>query len=423
MKYIENKLGRQLLVILVVVFDIIIVTVAFFLPRMLRPIYETGIYNTLKSPIDLVDKSIPNNNISRDVAYLYVEDDKVYTSKNYDNIVNMSEYGVLRKINKEFGNFEYKGKTYYYYTDRSDNILKVAITNETYLSKVKSDFLVSVITIFLIAFALIAIIMFLWSMILVKKIAKLKAKIDNIDNENFNHNINFKSDDEIKALSNSIEDMRLSLKEQEEYKNSMYQNISHDFKTPLTVIKSYVEAVEDGVEDKDKALAVIKEQTDKLEKKVYSLLYLNKLEYLKETKKDTYKDDVDIKEVITSSVEKFKHQRNDVTFTVKMDESKFTGTFDLWETIIDNILNNFIRYAKKEIRITVKGNKITLFNDGPNIDENLKEDLFNPFRKGIKGQFGLGLSIVKKTLILLNYDISIENNKNGVSFVIKRVKK
>ena len=42
---------------------------------------------------------------------------------------------------------------------------------------------------------------------------------------------------------------------------------------------------------------------------------------------------------------------------------------------------------------------------------------------GIKGQFGLGLSIVKKTLNLLNYDITIENNKNGISFVIKRVKK
>ena len=34
-----------------------------------------------------------------------------------------------------------------------------------------------------------------------------------------------------------------------------------------------------------------------------------------------------------------------------------------------NILNNFIRYAKKEIKITVKNNKLTLFNDGPNIDK------------------------------------------------------
>jgi two-component system sensor histidine kinase CssS len=199
----------------------------------------------------------------------------------------------------------------------------------------------------------------------------------------------------------------------------MYQNISHDFKTPLTVIKSYVEAVEDGVEDKEKALSVIKEQTDKLEKKVYSLLYLNKLEYLKEKKQDTY-EIIDISKVINSSIDKFKHQRKDVKITSSIDKSKFTGTYDLWETIIDNILNNFIRYADKEIKITVKNNKIILYNDGPHIDESLKEDLFNPFKKGIKGQFGLGLSIVKKTLILLNCDISIENNKKGISFVIKK---
>ena len=64
----------------------------------------------------------------------------------------------------------------------------------------------------------------------------------------------------------------------------MYQNISHDFKTPLTVIKSYIEAVHDEVEDKDKALQVIEEQTEKLENKVHSLLYLNKLDYLKDSK-------------------------------------------------------------------------------------------------------------------------------------------
>ena len=62
----------------------------------------------------------------------------------------------------------------------------------------------------------------------------------------------------------------------------MYQNISHDFKTPLTVIKSYIEGIEDGIQDKDQGIKVIKEQVNKLEMKVHSLLYLNKLNYLKE---------------------------------------------------------------------------------------------------------------------------------------------
>lgn len=422
MKYIENKLGRQLMVILILTFDIILITVLFLLPRLLKPIYETGIYNSLKGPIDMISDDLEGSNISRDVAYIYKVNDQIYTSKNYYNIVKPDTDVVLKYIDKEFGNFKYKGTIYYFYSSVSNNELRVAIANESYLSKVKDDFMVSVITIFLLSFALISIIIFVWSLIVVRKIAKLKSKVDNIDNDNFNHNISFKSDDEINVLASSLEDMRISLKEQEEYKNSMYQNISHDFKTPLTVIKSYVEAVEDGVEDKDKALEVIKDQTDKLERKVYSLLYLNKLTYLKESKQNTY-EAMEIKNVINASIEKFKHHRKDVKITSSIDNSKFNGTYDLWETIIDNILNNFIRYADKEIKITVKNNKIILYNDGPNIDEKLKDDIFNPFKKGMKGQFGLGLSIVKKTLVLLNCDIYIENNKKGISFVIKKVVK
>ena len=45
-------------------------------------------------------------------------------------------------------------------------------------------------------------------------------------------------------------------------------------------------------------------------------------------------------------------------------------------------------------------------------------NIFTPYEKGIKGVFGLGLSIVKKTLHFLDYDITIENVKNGVKFTI-----
>ena len=91
----------------------------------------------------------------------------------------------------------------------------------------------------------------------------------------------------------------------------------------------------------------------------------------------------------------------------------------MWETIIDNLLNNFMRYTKSEIKITIKNKKITLFNDGDKIDENILNNIFTPYEKGLNGMFGLGLSIVKKTLQILDYDITVNNVKNGVNFIIK----
>ena len=91
----------------------------------------------------------------------------------------------------------------------------------------------------------------------------------------------------------------------------------------------------------------------------------------------------------------------------------------MWETIIDNLLNNFIRYAKSEIKIQVKNEKITFYNDGPNIDPKVLDEIFTPYKKGMKGQFGLGLSIIQKTIELCNYEITVKNEKKGVKFMIK----
>ena len=213
--------------------------------------------------------------------------------------------------------------------------------------------------------------------------------------------------------------MKIYLKNNENYKNQTYQNISHDFKTPITVIKSYIEATEDGIETNEKSLEIIKEQINKLENKVHSLLYLNKLNYIKD-KNENKKTKTNISNIITSSTNKFKLIRPDINFIVEIDNNPiFRGTSDMWETIIDNLLNNFMRYAKKEIKITIKNKKITLFNDGDKIDEKILTSIFTPYEKGLNGMFGLGLSIVKKSLQLLDYDITVNNVKNGVNFTIK----
>ena len=214
--------------------------------------------------------------------------------------------------------------------------------------------------------------------------------------------------------------MKITLQKGEEYKNQMYQNISHDFKTPLTVIKSYVEAIEDGIEDKEKGLEIIKQEINKLEIKVHSLLYLNKLTYYKDMN-DYKKGNINIVEILQESVKKFKITRPDIKWQIDILDKKttFKGNHDLWEAIVDNILSNFIRYAEKEIKITVKNHHIIFYNDGPSIDSTIINNVFTPYTKGIKGKTGLGLSIVQRTLSFLGLNVIVKNEKKGVSFIIK----
>ena len=283
----------------------------------------------------------------------------------------------------------------------------------------KKDILLTILIVTGLSFTFCSLILIVWSNNLVSNIIILKRKIKNIDNDKFNLKLNHPFIDEIYSLNESIESMKIYLKNNEVYKNQMIQNVSHDFKTPITVIKSYIEAAEDGIETKEKSLEIIKEQVDKLENKVHSLLYLNKLNYITD-KVENLKAKTDVAIVINNSVNKFKLIRPDINYKLDISNNQiYQGTYDMWEAIIDNLLNNFMRYAKKEIKITAKNQKIILYNDGENIDESILNNIFTPYEKGLNGMFGLGLSIVKKTLRLLNYDITVTNIKNGVKFIIK----
>lgn len=423
MKRQKQSLVKQLIIIILLVFSISFILLGIVLPKTLIPLAEDNIYRYLSEPLKFINSDFNSELESSEVAYFYVFNDKIVVSDNLDDLVDIKDPVILLSYFKNnYGKFSYKHSTYYYYMVKSDNNVKVALTNDSYILKTKADILKQILPIVLGTILTVSLVLLVWSYSIIYKIERLKMKVDNIDNSDYNHKINFKTDDEIKSLEYAIEDMRISLKNQEEYRNTMYQNISHDFKTPLTVIKSYIEAVHDDVEDKNKAIDVIEQQTLKLENKVHSLLYLNKLDYLKDKKANIVL--VDINKLINEEVSKFKWKRKDITFSVNVDsKSKIYGTVENWETVLDNLLNNFMRYAVKSIKINVKQNKLTLYNDGPNIDDDFLEGIFTPFRKGIKGEFGLGLSIVEKTLKMMGYSIRIENEKKGVTFIITRNQK
>lgn len=419
MKKVTNKLGNQLLLILIIDFTIILVVLGILIPQLVTIKYESRVFENLHNKVNNIDKKVTTYSDISDY-YIYIENDEVHYSENCKEIgsdAKIKEF--VSKMHNGHDKIRYENKLFYYYVIRDNNKSKIIITDGTFIKKTETVIIELTLSILLVAYLGIALITIRWSRIVVKKIELLKEKVDNFSNENYDHSYKLKYDDELKSLEHAIEDMRLSIVKQDEMRNQLYQNISHDFKTPLTVIKSYIEAVNDEVEDKDKAFEVILEQSDKLENKVHSLLYLNKLDYLRDHELQV-NENINVEKIINACVDEFKHHNDKIDVKISIDKnSKFRGTDDIWETVINNLLTNFYRYAEKEIKITVKNNKMIFYNDGPNIDEGLKDVIFIPFRKGIKGEFGLGLSIVQKSLIMIGYNISIENHKKkGVSFII-----
>ena len=418
------SLTQQLIVLIIIIIGIISISLGIILPKELLPIYEENIYNKLKEPLFFInnteDINYNNDLMDKDITYIYVINDNVFTTYNINDVIPNYDNIILKYTNKQYGKFIYKSKVYYYYKrilDNNKNI--ISITNDHYINRFKKDVLYTILIITGMSFTISSLIIILWSNNLVNNIITLKKKIKNIDNYDYNIKLNHNFEDEIYSLNESIESMKTYLKNNELYKNQTYQNISHDFKTPIAVIKSYIEASEDGVETNEKSLKIIKEQTNILENKVHSLLYLNKLNYLKDNK-ENFNSTTNIALVINNSVKKFKLIRPELKFILDLDEKLiFRGTNDMWETIIDNLLNNFMRYAKNEIKINAKNKKIVLFNDGEQIDPKILDNVFTPYKKGINGMFGFGLSIVKKTLQVLKYDISVSNVKDGVNFTIK----
>ena len=422
---IKKSLTVQLIWVCVSILSVMIISLGLILPNNLVPIYEANVYNYLRQPLSFLQTAddINDNKITTEVAYIYISANNVISvSDNIGVVVDIRDIDkLLSKLDfkHDNGKFNYGRGTYYYVVSNSNSIVRIAITNDSYISNMKKDIYLIIFRVVGATFVIVALFILAWSNNLLNRIKRLKDKIDNINNDEYDHNPDNRYIDELYILDRAVADMHDYLKEQEDYKNQMYQNISHDFKTPITVMESYIEAYNDGIQTSDETFNVIKEQLKKLEIKVHSLLYLNKLNYFKD-KKDVLNEKFDVSIVINASVEKFKMSRPDLKFILNIDKKNvmFRGSREMWEAIIDNILNNFMRYAKGEVSVTVKNNKIILFNDGENISDNVLNNIFTPYEKGINGIFGLGLSIVKKTLLFLNYDITIENTKNGVKFTI-----
>jgi len=306
-------------------------------------------------------------------------------------------------------------ETYYYRIDRrSGNLLIIVFTAEDYLQVVGNSFGTLIRVSFIALVVLGNLIILLWSRITVERVKRLKGEVELMTRNSYQIPIEIDGNDEITELAQTIEKMRREIQYSEKSKQEMLQNLSHDFKTPIAVIQSYAEAIGDGVSDASEANVIVK-QADILNQKVKQLLELNKLEYLKT--QEEY-ESIKIKDVIDNIVNNHKYRTN-INFEVDLDESTYFGVKENFYTAFNNIVDNALRYAKTKIVIKLKNKKLTFYNDGEPISQKFIDQLFRPYEKGQKGQFGLGMSIVQKTCTHFNLLLKVENVDQGVMFTIE----
>lgn len=270
----------------------------------------------------------------------------------------------------------------------------------------------------LVAIALF-IILTVWVTTIIYPLNQITAYITKIKNDE-PAELQVNRRDEIGEVAEALREMDRELQKQSHEKQEMIQNISHDLKTPIATIRSYSESIKDGIYPYgtlEKSIDVIIEHADRLEKKVRSLIALNKMDYLLDD--CPAGDNLNMNEVVDKVLLSLKVIRPEIAFEREMDRNvMFHGDEDPWRIVVENLVDNALRYAKTVIRLELHPGELKVINDGSQMDEERIEKLFKPYEKGTDGQFGLGLSIVYKIVTTYGYHIEAENLSDGVCFRI-----
>ena len=252
---------------------------------------------------------------------------------------------------------------------------------------------------------------------------------------------NFETTSDIKELidlTNALNDMKEELSKTEELQKDLMANVSHDLKTPLTMIKAYAELILDiNINDKEKCISnlnIIIEEVNRLNDLVNDILALTKVE------NDLDKLDISNFDLI-KLIEKIVKQHNIYVikdgYSIKfihdnIKELMVDADKKKIEQVIYNLLNNALNYTGDNKKVTIKvveddkDYTIMVIDSGKGIAKKETDHIFDRYYRSKKNHkryvygTGLGLSIVKNILLLHNFDYGVTSKKNkGTTFYFK----
>lgn len=402
--------------------------------------------NVLQKPYP----TIPNLNAEGDIEfYRYLIDSNFLSEKEYNDITSSGQIRELNYSTKET-NLNYYGLLYTFENKLNQYVI-FSITNLKPITEASEFFSYSSIYMLLFSLVLAVILAYIFSKIVSIPLVKLNEGANILAKLNFDAPIVLKTGDEFESVADNLNllatkldsslkelsEKNIKLKEDLDLKEKMERirkdfvaGVSHELKTPLSIISAYTEGLIDEIPSKDDIpmyYNVILEESQKMDSLIHEMLDLAALE------SSNFKLSITSFDIVSFSknlFEIFKYTHQDIEFIFESDkeEIEIQGDLTRIEQVFKNLLSNAIKNTKpgNKIRLKIISQSenclIKIFNEGENIPKDELLNIWDRFykldksRNRLKGGTGLGLSITHAILTSHSSTFGIRNVKNGVEF-------
>lgn len=350
------------------------------------------------------------------------------TKYKYDFISSQLDHRTYELINPEFNNetlvyaVKLNGGRYAFINTSVEPI-------DSTISLLRGQLVVITIIVLLLSFVLSYFISNLISSPIVKinKSAKRLAKGE--------FDVEFDIDSkisELNELSRTLNYTKDELSKTEELRRDLMANVSHDLKTPLTMIKAYAEMGRDLHKDnkkkREKDMDTIIEEVDRLTILVNDILDLSKMQ---SNIDNTELIEFNIVDLINDIINRYSvySELEDYKFIFNHEQESImiNADYKKMEQVIYNLVNNAINYTGEDntVIINIKNDdviRIEIIDSGKGIKEEDIPYIWDRYYKNSKKHkrnligTGLGLSIVKNILELHNYKYGVLSNEEGTTF-------
>ncbi|HVS86010.1 MAG TPA: HAMP domain-containing sensor histidine kinase [Gaiellaceae bacterium] len=233
---------------------------------------------------------------------------------------------------------------------------------------------------------------------------------------------------EIATLAVAFNDLAAQLQRAQEAERNFLLSVSHELKTPLTSIRGYTEAVEDGAVDPREAAATVALEAARLERLVRDLLDLARMN---RTDFSVHNSEIDLAEVAEDAVRRYQPQADQFGVTlaaVAEGPAPAVADADRVLQVVSNLVENALRLtpAGGEVRVAVAPGVLRVEDTGPGIADEDRAHAFERFylhdRYGRERRVGtgLGLAIVKELTHAMGGSVELDGGAGvGTAFTVR----